>query len=344
MPALIVELMLVLVAVQMLVMHPTADWVEARFINGFYPVLERALGSITSRSWFPAGDAIVILGVFFIVLRAIAWRRSRAPNRLVRCALETAAICSLYTIGFYVLWGWCYERAPLTQRVRYEPTRVDAPAVQALRVQTIKELNRLGPLAHRSHRNPDLGRLAGDVLRIARALGNRDDLMLPAPKRSLLDGYLKATGISGYINPYSAEAIEASDVLWFERPDFTAHEWSHTLGFAREDEANYIAVLACIRSSDPVVQYSGWQQVFLYLPQPHLTSETFVKEVWDDFGAMTARNKAHVNLSLSSIQWHFYNSYLKANNVQNGTVSYSGFVDLLIGAPRDSGGLPIPAL
>ena len=336
--------MLILVALQVLVVHPTADWVETNFINGMYPLIENGLAGFTSQIPFPAGDVGVILGVLLVLVRIGVWirRSGKKRVRLARCLVEIAAIGALYTITFYALWAWCYDRAPVTDRVAFDSTRVNAQSVDDLTVQAIGQLNRLGPLAHRAHRNPDLRSLQRAVQVVGQSLGNRHDLFLPGTKRSLLDWYLSATGISGYINPYSAEDIEASDVLWFERPDFAAHEWSHTSGFAREDEANYIAVLACIRSSDPVIAYSGWQQVFLYLPQPHLTKKTFVKDVWDDFGAMNARNKAHINVSLSWIQWHFYNGYLKANNVKSGTVSYSGFVNLLLGIPRDDRGLPRP--
>ncbi|MBC5815843.1 MAG: DUF3810 family protein, partial [Candidatus Eremiobacteraeota bacterium] len=317
-PWVIIEVMLILLAVQMFVMHPTADWVEVKFINGYYPVLERTLAGATSLVALPVGDAIGILGAVLILWRGIVWWRRPAGKRLswARFMIEAAAIGALYSVGFYAMWAWCYERAPLTDRVAaFDQTRVNAAAVSNLTVEAIAQLNRLAPIAHRSgHRNPDLRPVAADVQTVAQRLGNTGDLLFPDPKQSLIDWYLSATGIAGYINPYSAEDIEASDVLWFERPDFTAHEWAHTAGFAREDEANYIAVIACLRSKDPVIQYSGWQQVFLYLPQPHITRTTFVKEVWEDFGAMTARNKAHINVSLSAIQWRFYNNYLKANN------------------------------
>lgn len=340
--AIVIQVMMVLVGVQIFVMHPTADWIEVKFINGYYPVLERSLAATTSRVDFSVGECIDFLGIAFVMIRAVVWVRRPVRKRVkwMRFLLETAAAASLFLVAFYAMWGWCYERAPLTSRVSFDRSRVNTQAVRDLTAQAIAELNRLGPIAHRSHRNPDLRPVAADVQAIARRLGNEDDLLFPNPKRSLIDWYLSATGIAGYINPYSAEDIEASDVLWFERPDFVAHEWSHTAGFAREDEANYIAVIACLRSHDPAVEYSGWQQVFLYLPQPHLRSDTFVKEVWDDFYAMTARNKAHVNVNLSAFQWHFYNGYLKANNVKNGTVSYSGFVNLLLGVARDSNGLP----
>ena len=37
--------------------------------------------------------------------------------------------------------------------------------------------------------------------------------------------------------------------------------------YAREDEANYLAIVTCLRSHDPAMQYAGWFELFLYLPQ-----------------------------------------------------------------------------
>ena len=36
-----------------------------------------------------------------------------------------------------------------------------------------------------------------------------------------------------------------------ERPFDLAHEWSHDAAYAREDEANYLAIITCLRSADP---------------------------------------------------------------------------------------------
>ena len=62
-------------------------------------------------------------------------------------------------------------------------------------------------------------------------------------------------------NPFFLEILVSSDLLPFERPFVTAHEWSHLAGVADEGEANFVGWLACLRGS-PAAQYSGW--LFMY--------------------------------------------------------------------------------
>jgi hypothetical protein len=69
------------------------------------------------------------------------------------------------------------------------------------------------------------------------------------PKRSLLDWYFRRAAISGMTDPFFLETLVASDVLPFERPMVVAHEWSHLAGVNDEGEANFVAWIACVRST-----------------------------------------------------------------------------------------------
>ncbi len=136
------------------------------------------------------------------------------------------------------------------------------------------------------------------------------------PKPTLADPFMDATGTSGFINPLTLNVQLASDLLWFERPFSLAHEWSHVAAYAREDEANYLAIITCLRSSDAAVQYSGWLELFLYLPPlDHYDKKTFVPLVWRDFAAIRMRNDRRVNLTLAHWSWRTYNAYLKSTTL-----------------------------
>lgn len=63
--------------------------------------------------------------------------------------------------------------------------------------------------------------------------------------------------ISGIYCPFTFEAnvnVHMNDVLI---PVTMCHELSHLSGYMREDEANFIAFLACLQSDDPEFRYSG---------------------------------------------------------------------------------------
>jgi hypothetical protein len=163
-----------------------------------------------------------------------------------------------------------------------------------------------------------------------------------APKPTLADPFMAATGTSGYINPLALDVHLASDLLWFERPFDLAHEWSHVAGYAREDEANFLAIVSCARSNDPVVQYSGWVELFLYLPpEARYSQKTFIPLVWADFAALRERNRRHINVSLANFSWRTYNTYLKSNHVASGIQNYDEVTRLYLGIARDREGLPM---
>ena len=53
-------------------------------------------------------------------------------------------------------------------------------------------------------------------------------------------------------------------------PDYTlpytaAHELAHQRGIAREDEANFLAFLVCIRSDDAYIRYSAYVNLYEYV-------------------------------------------------------------------------------
>ena len=59
---------------------------------------------------------------------------------------------------------------------------------------------------------------------------------------SYLGNYL---GFQGYYNPFSGEAQVNTTIPRFLEPFVTAHEIAHQLGYAKENEANFVAFLAC---------------------------------------------------------------------------------------------------
>jgi len=81
------------------------------------------------------------------------------------------------------------------------------------------------------------------------------------PKATIIDWYFRRIAVDGMTDPFFLEILVSSDLLPFERPFVTAHEWSHLAGVADEGEANFVGWLACMRGS-PAAQYSGW--LFMY--------------------------------------------------------------------------------
>ncbi|MBV8067977.1 MAG: DUF3810 family protein [Candidatus Eremiobacteraeota bacterium] len=325
--------------------QPDSSWIERAYVNGAYSHWELVASAITRPFPWSLGDVAALVGIAAIVWRVVVFARrpQRRIAHAVQLALTCAAIAGVYAAWFELSWGWNYARAPVEARVRFDPARVTPASAVALRGRAMAEMNELAATAHARAAEPlDLSALYAAWLPAVQRAG--DDWMpaVGAAKPTISDPFMLATGTSGFINPLTLNVALASDLLWFERPFDLAHEWSHDAAYAREDEANYLAILTCMRSADPAIQYSGWFELFLYLPQKaRYAHREFVPLIWQDFAAIRKRDARHINVMLAHWSWRTYNAYLKSNRISSGIANYDEVTRLMLGAPLDASGLPI---
>ncbi|MBV9234141.1 MAG: DUF3810 family protein, partial [Candidatus Eremiobacteraeota bacterium] len=320
---------------------PNADWIERAYANGAYPGWERLAVWLGAPLPWSLGDAAFAIGAIAIVWQVVALARARR-RRVAAMALNCLTIVALYALWFSLAWGWNYARAPLETRVRFDARRITDEAAARLRDRAIAQLNALAAPAHARAAAPlDQAGLRAAWLPAVMRAGDAWAPLTGPPKPTLADPFMVASGTSGFINPLTLNVALASDLLWFERPFDLAHEWSHDAAYAREDEANYLAILTCLRSPDSAVRYSGWFELFLYLPQkPRYARREFVPLVWSDFRALRRRNARHINVLLAHWSWRTYNAYLKSNRVAAGIANYDQVTRLMLGVALDRELLP----
>lgn len=160
----------------------------------------------------------------------------------------------------------------------------------------------------------------------------------PQPKKLLVSEILSYQGLTGIYSPFTVEANYNGDMTAYNIPFTTCHELSHLRGFMQEEEANFIAFLACIESARTDFQYSGylsgwvycmnalyradyesWQEVRLLLneaAEPDLSANT---EFWDAYEGRISETADKIN-----------DTYLKVNGQADGVQSYSRMVDLIV--------------
>jgi hypothetical protein len=332
---LLLEIMAMAAGATALLVRPSADWIESAYANGFYPGWQHLASAITLPLPFSLGDVAIVA-----IVVALGWLIVKS-FRKPRLLLAAGALLGIVAFWFEASWGWNYDRAPIESRVAYVAANANDTGVNRLRTLAIARMNALAGPAH-AHQAYDRDALRTDWLPVVRRLGDTWDPDVGRYKRSIFDPFMTATGTSGFIDPLTLESQLASDLLWFEEPFDLSHEWSHVAAYAREDEANYIALVTCIRSKDPAIAYSGWMELFLYLPPlQKYDRKAFSPLVWADFGAIRARNARHLNLSLSRFTWRTYGAYLKSNHIASGIENYNEITRLFLAVPLDKDGLPV---
>jgi hypothetical protein len=157
-------------------------------------------------------------------------------------------------------------------------------------------------------------------------------------KRSIYSLPLTYMGFSGYLNPFTNEAQIDGLIPEYKYPTTCSHEIAHQLGYAAENEANFIGSMAAMHHDDVYFQYSGYTFALahclndLFLRDPFKHEELFkeinigilknYQEVRDFWG--TYQNPSEVFFK------NTYSGFLKANNQLGGIDSYSYVVALLV--------------
>jgi hypothetical protein len=322
-----------------------AAWIENDYANGIYATLARTFVPLANAVPFTIGDAILCAIVAGVGLYWIVGWRTRGGSRLGRAAalgLRTAAVAAAILIWFDGAWALNYRRVPIVGRVAYDPARLSARNVSAFSAEIVADLNRTAPLAHAEHlTEPQLeGALAAAFAPVVRRLGDRYDVIVSRPKRTLFDGWFAMAGIGGLWDPFAYETVLNAEFLPFERPFAIAHEWGHVAGFGDESDANLIAALTTMRSGDAFIRYSGLFWAYGFLPEADRRALRVSALVKADLRAARRRFLRTYNPNLYALQWYVYDKYLRANRVSAGVVSYTQFVQVLVGTPLDRDGLP----
>jgi hypothetical protein len=337
-----IRILIVLAAIGLTAVRFPARWVENVYSTGLYPHLA-AWGKALTR-WLPVSMFDMLLVAAAVGFPAWwIWKiRSAGPGgrwrAAGRAAFATITLAAALVCAFELLWGLNYQRLPLTAKLDWDAKRVTRQAALDLARTAIEHLNaevsaaRGQPMPGPEQWRPALERSFREVVR---ELGHRPDFSGVAPRTSLVNPFLEAGGVDGFVNPFGYEVILDANVLAFEKPFLLAHEWSHLAGFADESEANFIGILACLRSDLPAIRYSGWLNLSLYLPRQNRDATHSWPElsgqVAGDIAAIRERARKHLNPVVRNAQRQFYDRFLKANRVSAGLGSYGLVARLMVG-------------
>ena len=186
----------------------------------------------------------------------------------------------------------------------------------------------------------------------------------PRPKPMMFSDFMCQQYMCGYYFPFSMEA-NYNDVMYImNKPATLCHELAHLRGYIYEDEANFIAYLACLESEDAVFQYSGYLSVITYLyndlykaytdePEAYQQAVSEVSpvpvlsQVWEDNIFVEQEEWDRINgkalldtETVDEISDTFTDTTLKLNGVSDGMVSYSRVVRLLLQYYASEGMIP----
>lgn len=177
-----------------------------------------------------------------------------------------------------------------------------------------------------------------DIYRGAEALFPFLALEDRAPKKAFFSRLMSVFNYTGFYFPFTGEANINIDPPPCLIPATIAHEMAHQRGVASEQEANFVAVVTCLESADPVYVYSGWlfgfahlgNALYRYDPDRYFELAAALPEgVRADLHANNVY-WARFETKAAKVSEKVYDTMLKSYGQELGVRSYGAVVDLLI--------------
>lgn len=324
-----------------------------------FPVWLNTYGRLTSVLPFSFGEALIILGVTIVLLTVptlVVLLIIKKKDR--RRVLRFYGLAYLWIIAFILLTETlnCFVlyRCSTFGELYSIPTEehTNAELIELCDYLTENCNARAGQMQRDEEGlfvlTTDLDETAKKAMEGLGDEFDRLDGFYVTPKPVLNSFFMSQQYLMGIYFPFSLEANYNTEMYPSNLPETVCHELSHTRGFMLEDEANFIAFLACTRSDDIEYQYSGYLRALKYvlsqvkdnctdaeinaayakLSNEVLTDINGNASYWQsvqesDEGILPSKTVADVGDKAMEAS-------LKLNGVEDGKRSYGRMVDLLL--------------
>lgn len=325
-------------------------WVERNYSKGVYPVISKVQRFLFGWLPFSIGDLFYGFLVLVIIYKTFSFFKLLFQRKLNRkyfvVALQQAIFFFLFIYVFFnMLWGLNYNRQGISQQLGLKTKEYTLADLDTLTTAIQNRVNEYAVFVTEAQRDSfnKKSRLFKNAADAYKEAERKYPFLKYGPKSvkpslfSYLGNYL---GFQGYYNPFSGEGQVNTTVPKFLEPFVTTHEIAHQLGYAKENEANFVGFLACKEYNSNVFRYSVYYDMYNYaIAEVYRRSrdtalvksfqEKLYPQVRKDQKEYRDFYQKYRNPIEPIITWG-YGHFLKANNQPAGKRSYNEVVAWLV--------------
>ncbi len=317
--------------------------VEEYYSDYVYQYIFKYYSMLFSGFSIAIGDLLFIIALISLAIYFIFFFKFKIND-----FVNIFAVLSVTIFLFYSLWGLNYFKTPLLSKLDIGEVKFES--LQKTLNELIDDVNKV----HLSLGDEDstIDSLEFDKEKIMSELKleniKKFDKISTTKfvKKSIISRIYLYQGVSGYINPFTLEAIVVEEIPSIDFSITVLHEQAHQLGYAAEEDANFLAFISSINNQDPLIQYSGYVFGLSYLlneiqinHKEDLSSFTDKINVGiiEDINSRRKFWQKYTNNILNDLQNVLYDFYLKSNNQKAGIASYSRIVNHIINYYENDG-------
>ncbi|MFV9550367.1 DUF3810 domain-containing protein [Algibacter sp. PT7-4] len=320
------------------------EFVELYYSNGLYPLISKMSRFLLGWLPFSFGD-LVYTFAGILIIKWVYKNRKRLRKDTKNWLIDVFAAGAIIYGAFHLFWGLNYYRLPLHKNLNLEHDYTTEQLVNVTK-KLIKASNTLHfEITKNDTVKVDIPFRKSDIFKMVPAgydkLKNKFPHLEYTPKslkKSVYSYPLTYMGFSGYLNPLTNEAQVDGLIPSYKFPTTSAHEIAHQLGYAAENEANFIGFLATINHDNIYFKYTGNTFALRFcLNEIYRRDEAIYESVIETVNTGILKNykevrefwEAHQN-PIEPLFKSFYGNFLKANNQSKGMQSYNYVVALIV--------------
>ena len=311
--------------------------------------LHRALARLYAPLPFSAAELLLALFVLsllaFLAVQLVRLvRRGERLKRLYRLAVTLLTVFLAVYAGFCLLWGVYYYGDDFAAQSGLKDEPVSVEQLERVTERFARLANDCAGRVERDENGvyaADRREILAYSPKLYRAV-ERDFPCLAGPelaaKGIVCSKVMSLVDFTGFFFPFTGEANVNLDFPPSLLPSTVAHELAHQRGVAKEQEANFVAVLACLADGDPDYVYSAALLAYTHLGNALRKADyaaweriydTLDERVLADFAANRAywaRFETPVQAASNTV----YEGFLYSYDQELGLRSYGACVDLLV--------------
>ncbi len=329
------------------------ELVENYYSQLIYYYLVRWLSVVNK--FFPVaiGEALIAL----IIIWYIGWtfwyfgrvfrRESSFLDVIKVLLLQWAWLFTIFFALFLFMWGLNYQRMPIEERMdlerraegREEIINVGRRIIDGVnRNYSTREASSVTGASQMTIGHARLHQSIENAFQLEGMLGAASQGGFANPRPLYFSNVATWLDIRGVYVPYTGEAVYNERVLDCDLPFVIAHVKAHQRGYAREDEANFIAFVICIKSNEPYIRYSGYLhalKVLDFLAKSDVQAAEFLKAqavpgAVADIKARETYWERSKSPYLATATNAITNIYLRANRIRGGLKNFSEDTPLIV--------------
>jgi hypothetical protein len=322
-------------------------WVERFYATGFYISFSKLLRIFFGWIPFSFGDILYFLAGIWIVWKLVKnvrllLKRELTKKMVFQKLLKLLLRLTFLYIVFYFFWGINYDRKGIAWQLQLTPQSYDTADLLMLQDLLLQKVNTTKRVVIKNHEKYPSTKDLIQGAKMSYAAGGKkfpflsyNFLSVKSSMYGTIGDYLDFTG---YYNPFTGEAQINTTVPKMLQPYIATHEMAHQIGYAKENEANFVGYLAAVNSPDTLFHYSAYLDLFLYANREvyyvdsvssKKTLKQLITPVKADLLELRKFDLEHQNIFEPFTTW-MYGNYLKLNNQPKGLHSYNAVVGMLI--------------